>query len=124
MRHSSYLYVGMFLIACSTHIIAQDVETSTTDINTTNTVPHDSRTAAAIKKLTVNANAAQSEDDKDPFQPLNRQIYAMNDYLDIHIARPLADGPRLRKAKRSQSRIQCLWEARPSMLCGPSISTL
>ncbi len=33
---------------------------------------------------------AQSEDDKDPFQPLNRQVYAMNDYLDTHIARPLA----------------------------------
>lgn len=90
MHQSSYLYVGMFLIACSTHLNAQDVETSTTDTNTTNTVPHDSRTAAAIKKLTVNANAAQSEDDKDPFQPLNRQVYAMNDYLDIHIARPLA----------------------------------
>ena len=40
--------------------------------------------------LKVNANAAQPESVKDPLQPLNRQIYALNDVLDRNIARPLA----------------------------------
>ncbi|OTG68507.1 VacJ family lipoprotein [Acinetobacter sp. ANC 4470] len=42
------------------------------------------------KDLNVNANATQPESKKDPLQPLNRQVYAFNDALDQHIARPLA----------------------------------
>lgn len=38
----------------------------------------------------MNANAAQPESVKDPLQPLNRQVYALNDVLDRNIARPLA----------------------------------
>ena len=42
------------------------------------------------KDLKVNANATQPESQKDPLQPLNRQVYAFNDALDRHVARPLA----------------------------------
>ena len=38
----------------------------------------------------VDAKANQPDSIKDPLQPLNRQIYAFNDQLDRHIARPLA----------------------------------
>lgn len=40
--------------------------------------------------LKVNANAAQPEEVKDPLQPLNRQIYELNDALDRTIIRPVA----------------------------------
>ncbi|MFW1858981.1 VacJ family lipoprotein [Acinetobacter defluvii] len=43
-----------------------------------------------VDNLKVNANAAQADEVKDPLQPLNREIYAFNDMLDRHIARPLA----------------------------------
>jgi phospholipid-binding lipoprotein MlaA len=43
-----------------------------------------------IDDLKVNASAAQAEEIKDPLQPLNRQIYDLNDFLDRNIARPLA----------------------------------
>lgn len=43
-----------------------------------------------VDQLKVNANAAQTDDVKDPLQPLNREIYQFNDMLDRNIARPLA----------------------------------
>lgn len=43
-----------------------------------------------IDQLKVNANAAQADDVKDPLQPLNRQIYEFNDFLDHKVAQPLA----------------------------------
>ena len=52
-------------------------------------------TLQQLKKLRaeqfkVDANAAQSEEIKDPLQPLNRQIYAFNDALDRTVLRPVA----------------------------------
>ena len=38
----------------------------------------------------VDANAAQPDNVKDPLQPLNRQIFAVNDALDRAIVRPIA----------------------------------
>ena len=43
-----------------------------------------------IDNLKVNATASQAEDVKDPFQPINRQVFELNDYLDRKVARPLA----------------------------------
>ncbi|OTG84649.1 VacJ family lipoprotein [Acinetobacter sp. ANC 4648] len=40
--------------------------------------------------LKVDANAAQSDQMKDPLQPLNREIFQFNDKLDQYVARPLA----------------------------------
>jgi phospholipid-binding lipoprotein MlaA len=42
------------------------------------------------KDLKVNANATQPENQKDPLQPLNRQVFAFNDAIDRNFARPLA----------------------------------
>ena len=42
------------------------------------------------KDLKVDANAAQPDSVKDPLQPLNRQIFAVNDALDRAIVRPIA----------------------------------
>lgn len=43
-----------------------------------------------IQDLKVDANAAQPDEIKDPFQPLNRKIFAFNDYIDRHALRPIA----------------------------------
>ena len=43
-----------------------------------------------IDQLKVNASASQEDHVKDPLQPLNRQIYDFNNYVDEKIARPLA----------------------------------
>ncbi|NHB59546.1 VacJ family lipoprotein [Acinetobacter sp. 194] len=43
-----------------------------------------------IDDLKVNATAAQEDHVKDPLQPLNRQIYDLNDYIDQKFARPVA----------------------------------
>lgn len=40
--------------------------------------------------LKVNANAAQPDAVKDPLQPLNRQIFALNDALDRNLLKPVA----------------------------------
>lgn len=43
-----------------------------------------------FKDFKVNAKAAQPEIVKDPLQPLNRDIYAFNDFIDRNIFRPVA----------------------------------
>lgn len=43
-----------------------------------------------IDNLKVNATASQADNVKDPFQPINRQVFEFNDYLDRNFARPLA----------------------------------
>jgi len=41
-------------------------------------------------QLKVDARAAQAEEVKDPFQPLNRKIYQFNDVIDRNVLRPVA----------------------------------
>ena len=43
-----------------------------------------------IQDLKVDANAAQPDEIKDPFQSVNRKIFAFNDYIDRHALRPIA----------------------------------
>lgn len=90
MRPTSYLYISLFSILSVSTTFAND------------NVDHDAHSSTKIKQkisenyqhlktqINVDANAAQEEEVKDPFQPLNRQIYAFNDVLDRNIARPLA----------------------------------
>lgn len=90
MRPTSYLYISLFSILSVSTTFAND------------NVDHDVHSSTKIKQkisenyqhlktqINVDANAAQEEEVKDPFQPLNRQIYAFNDVLDRNIARPLA----------------------------------
>lgn len=43
-----------------------------------------------IQDLKVDANAAQPDEIKDPFQSVNRKIFVFNDYIDRHALRPIA----------------------------------
>ncbi|MGE8560282.1 MAG: VacJ family lipoprotein [Acinetobacter sp.] len=73
--------------------ISTDSESSTQQVRT---VQHPRLEAlkelknVTAKDLKVNANATQPENQKDPLQPLNRQVFAFNDAIDRNFARPLA----------------------------------
>lgn len=99
MRHTSFLYAGLLSLAVTVPAFANDEPATEADNSSesankskTQQLAHTAmvKSSEVAKKLSVNANAAQSDEDKDPFQPLNRQVYAFNDYLDTHVARPLA----------------------------------
>lgn len=90
MRPTSYLYISLFSIL--------SVSTTFADSNVDRDVHSSTKIKQKISEnyqhlktqINVDANAAQEEEVKDPFQPLNRQVYAFNDVLDRNIARPLA----------------------------------
>ena len=105
MRHYHYVWASLFSLGFISSVCANDsiensespisknVETSTKQSQIT----HHPRIEAlkelknvTAKDLNVNANATQPESQKDPLQPLNRQVFAFNDVLDRHVARPLA----------------------------------
>ncbi|MFB2539035.1 MULTISPECIES: VacJ family lipoprotein [unclassified Acinetobacter] len=44
----------------------------------------------AIKQLKVDARASQPVEIKDPFERLNRKVFAVNNFVDEHAVRPLA----------------------------------
>ena len=115
MHRLKFLWLSMLTIGLTSHVFAeQDVETTSTNALDQNTEV--SQVAAInaeveatgaeskhprldalkelknikVENLKVNANAAQTDDVKDPLQPLNREIFAFNDMLDRNVARPLA----------------------------------
>lgn len=103
MYQQKYLWVCLFSLGfiASTHATTasvEEVESETAEVMVTDTTETKSSRLDALKELKnvkaknlkVNANAAQPDEVKDPLQPLNRQIYALNDMLDRNITRPLA----------------------------------
>ena len=103
MYQQKYLWVCLFSLGfiTSTHATTtsvEEVESETAEVRVTDTTETKSSRLDALKELKnvkakdlkVNANAAQPDEVKDPLQPLNRQIYALNDMLDRNIAPPLA----------------------------------
>lgn len=109
MHRSSLIWLGMLSLSLSTPVFAQDelINNNTPD----STVPEISDSASdeipseskhprleslkelknlKVDDLKVNASAAQSDNVKDPLQPLNRQIYEFNDVIDRNVARPIA----------------------------------
>ncbi|TCH63431.1 VacJ family lipoprotein [Acinetobacter sp. ANC 4862] len=105
MRHFHYVWVSLFSFGLTSPVFANDsiensestatenVETSTKQIQTAKNPRIEALKELKnikAKDLKVNANATQPESQKDPLQPLNRQIFAFNDVLDRHVARPLA----------------------------------
>ena len=106
MRHTRFFWSSLFSFGLIAPVFANDSldnsESSTpTDLEFSSTqqiqsVQHPRLEAlkelknVTAKDLKVNANATQPESQKDPLQPLNRQIFAFNDVLDRHLARPLA----------------------------------
>ncbi|RKG29069.1 MlaA family lipoprotein [Acinetobacter tianfuensis] len=92
MRHSSLLYVGLFSLAAAQPAFAAEQTQASELENTTSPAKNGfiTKSEAVVKKLTVNANAAQADEEKDPFESVNRKVYAFNDALDRNIARPIA----------------------------------
>ena len=97
MRHS-YLCVGLLSCVAGSSVFAEEITTDTAETtNVTNTSKTKQLAHVALaksfevaKKLAVNANAAQDDAQKDPFESFNRKIFAFNEVLDNHVARPLA----------------------------------
>ena len=90
MRPTSYLYISLFsILSVSTAFANDNVDR---DVHSSTKIKQKiSENYQHLKtQINVDANAAQEEEVKDPFQPLNRQVYAFNDVLDRNIARPLA----------------------------------
>lgn len=98
MRHTSFFYAGLLSFAVTAPAFAneQSAETAeSTEIANTSRTQQLAQAAMAkssevAKKLSVNATAAQSDEEKDPFEAFNRKIFAFNEVLDTYIARPLA----------------------------------
>ncbi len=107
MRQLNLLCASLFAVSLSTSVFAQDEsntdstvasttqDVNNTDVQATSSNPHSFKDLKELKNVRVkdfkvNANAAQSDDQKDPLQPLNREIFAFNDMLDRNILRPVA----------------------------------
>lgn len=105
MRYSSLFGVGLLSTGLLSPVFAQEsldhvqVPSASTEISSTTTVVENKPSRLqAIKELStlkaaqlkVDAKASQPEEVKDPLQPLNRQVYEFNDFLDRNFLRPMA----------------------------------
>ncbi|MFM6904890.1 MAG: VacJ family lipoprotein [Acinetobacter sp.] len=102
MHYSNFILLGLLSAGACSSVLAQEVPnksvTQTNTLGPTIVVEQKVSTIQAIKDLKhltkndlkVNANAAQPDAVKDPLQPLNRQIFALNDALDRHLLKPVA----------------------------------
>lgn len=89
MRHCSYLWVSLtFALVSASSFAATDP--SAAEVSRLESLKQLKQVRPSQFK--VDANASQSEEIKDPLQPLNRQIYAFNDVLDRTVLRPVAVG--------------------------------
>ncbi len=94
MHRSIYLTLCLFSLASTAQVFAE----VTTDVENLENEPKKMplRTKISNKaqqlqtQLKVDARAAQAEEVKDPFQPLNRKIYQFNDVIDRNVLRPVA----------------------------------
>ena len=94
MHRSIYLSICLFSLASSTQVFAEvatDVENLENQSAKTSLRTKISTKAQELQtQLKVDASAAQAEEVKDPFQPLNRKIYQFNDAIDRTVVRPIA----------------------------------
>lgn len=103
MRQQQYVWISLLTLGMASPAFANEsaVDSSTRTAAEVDSSAATSKTPSRFESLKelknikaqdlkVNANAAQPESIKDPLQPLNRQVYALNDVLDRNIARPLA----------------------------------
>ncbi|WP_110975511.1 VacJ family lipoprotein [Acinetobacter sp. WCHAc060042] len=96
MQHIRHLCASLLFIGFTTFAFAEDVTTASSEIDTS--ADPQAASSSSLKELKnikakdlkVDANAAQPDSVKDPLQPLNRQIFAVNDALDRAIVRPIA----------------------------------
>lgn len=106
MHRLNILWASMLTLGLTAQAFAQDTASVENKVNsevetlptmeTQETVKHPRIEALKelknikVDDLKINATAAQSDDIKDPLQPLNREIFKINDKLDQYVARPLA----------------------------------
>ena len=90
MHHFSFLSAGLlFTLAISPAFAAEPIDESSSSTASANS-KFATKSSAVVKKLTVNASAAQEDEEKDPFEGWNRKVYQFNDVLDRNVARPIA----------------------------------
>ena len=97
MQHIRHLCAGLLFVGFTTFAFAEDVALTAASEIDTSADPQTAQSSSLkelknirAKDLKVDANAAQPDNVKDPLQPLNRQIFAVNDALDRAIVRPIA----------------------------------
>ena len=97
MQHIRHLCAGLLFVGFTTFAFAEDVAPTAASEIDTSADPQTAQSSSLkelknikAKDLKVDANAAQPDNVKDPLQPLNRQIFAVNDALDGAIVRPIA----------------------------------
>ena len=97
MQHIRHLCAGLLFVGFTTFAFAEDVAPTAASEIDTSADPQTAQSSSLkelknikAKDLKVDANAAQPDNVKDPLQPLNRQIFAVNDALDRVIVRPIA----------------------------------
>lgn len=98
MQHIRHLCAGLLFVGFTTFAFAEDVAPTAASEIDTSADPQTAQSSSSLKELKnikakdlkVDANAAQPDNVKDPLQPLNRQIFAVNDALDRAIVRPIA----------------------------------
>ena len=97
MQHIRHLCAGLLFVGFTTFAFAEDVAPTAASEIDTSADPQAAQSSSLkelknikAKDLKVDANAAQPDNVKDPLQPLNRQIFAVNDALDRAIVRPIA----------------------------------
>lgn len=90
MHHFSFFSAGLlFTLAISPAFAAETIDESSSSKAPANS-KFATKSSAVVKKLTVNASAAQADEEKDPFEGWNRKVYQFNDVLDRNVARPIA----------------------------------
>ena len=99
MQHSHYLWASLLSLGLVSPAFAESTDSVTITAESSEesaAVKHPRLEAlkelknVKAKDLKVDAHAAQPEEEKDPLQPLNRQVYAFNDMMDRNILRPIA----------------------------------
>lgn len=91
MRHCSYLWIGLSGLLLSAPSFATEHQSNTSASSEVSRLESLKQLKELrVDQFKVDANAAQSEELKDPLQPLNRQVYAFNEALDRTLLRPVA----------------------------------
>lgn len=95
MRQFSVLCATLVTLGISSSILANE-PTTINDAQAESANKHSridkfkAFSGKTIQDLKVDANAAQPDEIKDPFQSINRKIFVFNDYIDRHALRPIA----------------------------------
>ena len=95
---ASFVFLGMSSSLYADETQPSDQTITTTEVATESSFATTTKTTRQFRQhlkvlsneLKVDANAAQPEHVKDPFQSFNRKIYSFNDFLDRHALRPIA----------------------------------